>query len=403
MKKRIMVFLLTLIIIINTTIPYNSYAATSSTGTFSDVQEHQSEAGQETVDKVFEEQQATVSTDNGSRSEKVGEGQSISGVVVGVLGWVFALLPKTVNGIMDIAINNTQSNELDENGNLKYPKIGLLNGDRFTIEDVVMGKYYLFNADFTDYREYSTNPIDIIKQNVAKWYFALRNVAIVGILMLLVYLGIRMAISTVASEQAKYKKMFQNWLVSFILLFLMHYVFIIIFEIQDILLSLIKHLTEGEGFEEKLLNDTYNTFASAKGWNGVVYVIEMIVLVYYQIKFFLVYSKRFFSVGFLFAISPLITLADAINSVSSNVPIFRKWLRDILYNIFLQVIHAAVYAVFILSAASIATEVPIIGMLLLMTLSRSEKTLKSTFGLNAKGLSDEKLLDKIKQRGAKTP
>ena len=74
-----------------------------------------------------------------------------------------------------------------------------------------------------------------------------------------------------------------------------------------------------------------------------------------------------------------------------------------MYNIFLQVIHLAVYTVFILSAAEIAKEVPILGVLLLMTLSRTEKIVKTTFGLNGKGLSDEKLLEKIKSRGAKMP
>ena len=209
-----------------------------------------------------------------------------------------------------------------------------------------------------------------------------------------------MAISTVAEEQAKYKKMFYYWLTSFIILFFMHYIFIIIFYIQEFLVSIIGEVTSGEGFEESVLNDTFNTFASVKGWDCAVYVIEMVVLVYYQIKFFLVYSKRFFMVGFLFTISPLITVADAIYSASSRTPIFRKWVKEIMYNILLQLIHAVVYAVFILSAASIAKRMPVLGMLLLMTLSRAEKIIKTTFGLNGKGLSDEKLLDRIKQRGA---
>ena len=402
MKKKIATTLLILIIIISAAIPNKSYAEYKKpTGTFKDAQEHQEKRGEDTVNEVFEEQKATVTPNSGSRSEDVKEGKSSSSVVAGALGWLFSLFPNTLNGIITLVVNSTQTNAVDSNGNPKYPKLS--NTNRFTIEDLVMGKYYIFNINFTEYSSTSTNPIELVKQNIGKWYFSLRNIAIVGNLILLVYLGIRMAISTVATEQARYKKMFSNWLASFVLIFTMHYVFIIVFEIQEVLISLIGSLTQGEGFEEQILNDTFNTFAQAKGWNGVVYVMEMLILAYYQIKFFIVYSKRFFTVGFLFTISPLITLADAIYSVSSRVPIFRKWLREILYNIFLQVIHATVYAVFILSAASIAKEMPIIGMLLLMTLSRSEKIIKTTFGLNGKGLSDEKLLEKIKQRGAKTP
>ena len=402
MKRRLLMILLILIFIISTAVPNNSYAAdTKPTGTFKDAQKHQEESGQDTVDQVFEEQKATVSPDNGSRAEDLSEGQSSSSLVAGTLGSLFSIFPKMLNVLITLVINNTQTNAIDEHANLKYPKLSASN--RFTIEDIVMGRYYMFDIDFTEYNATGTNPIDLVKQNVAKWYFSLRNIAIVGNLILLIYLGIRMATSTVATSQARYRKMFFNWLASFVLIFTMHYVLIIVFEIQGVLISLIGTLTQGEGFEEQIINDTFNTFATAKGWNGVVYVIEMFILVYYQIKFFILYVKRFFTVGFLFTISPLITLADAIYSVSSNVPIFRKWLREIMYNIFLQVIHATIYAIFILSAASIAKEMPIIGMLLLMTLSRSEKIIKSTFGLNGRGLGDEKLLDKIKQRGAKMP
>ena len=39
----------------------------------------------------------------------------------------------------------------------------------------------------------------------------------------------------------------------------------------------------------------------------------------------------------------------------------------------------------------------LVGILFLTTLSRIEQIIRSTFGLKGKGLSDEKLLDKIKK------
>ena len=44
-----------------------------------------------------------------------------------------------------------------------------------------------------------------IRKNIAIWYYALRNLAIGILLAILIYVGIRMAISTVASDEAKYK------------------------------------------------------------------------------------------------------------------------------------------------------------------------------------------------------
>lgn len=415
MKKKISIIVLILIVVINATIPCKSYAQDSSssgtssksTGTFQDAQRYQEKNGENAVNDVMEGQKAKITPDSGTREEKVGETKSSSNLIAGALGWLFALLPMTVNGFFNIIINDTQINEVDANGQQKYPKLVAdafnKTNNRFTIEDLVMGRYYLFDINFTKVNLNSSNTMDKIKTSIAVWYYSLRNIAIVGNLILLIYIGIRIAISTVAEKQARYKKMFYYWLTSFLLVFLMHYIFTLIFDVQEMLLNFIGNFTKGEGFEEQVINNTFDTFASAKGWNCVVYVIEMYALVYYQIKFFLVYSKRSFTVGFLFTISPLITLADAIYSANSRVPIFKKWLREILYNIFLQIIHAAVYAVFILSAAEIAKEMPILGVLLLMTLSRTEKIVKTTFGLNGNGLSDEKLLEKIKSRGAKAP
>ena len=392
MKKKLVAFILILIFIINTTIPNSSYAYTF-TGTYQDAQDHQAEGKDQTVKEVWEEEKATVTPSGSSaRSEELKEGQNSSSVVAGVLGSVFATLPLTLNSILTLIINVSQPSN-----NSNYPKIG--SGDRFLIEDLVMGKYYLFDIDITNYKTDSNNITDILKKNVAKWYFSLRNLAIVANLILLIYIGIRMMISTVAEDQAKYKKMFTNWLISFLLIFGIHYIFILLFQVQKILIELISMLTQGEGFEEELLNNSWDLFSNAKGWNGVIYVIEIYIFVYYQLKFFYLYFKRVLSVDFLFIISPIITVADAIYSASSSVPIYRKWFREITFNIFIQVIHAVVYAIFILSAASIAKAVPILGALLLMTLSRTEKIIKSTFRVKGpKNLGDMKFLDIIKQR-----
>lgn len=122
------------------------------------------------------------------------------------------------------------------------------------------------------------------------------------------------------------------------------------------------------------------------------------MLVYYQVKFFIVYFKRLLEVGFLISISPLVTITYPIDKVGDErAQAYKAWLTRIIYNIFIQLIHAIVYVVFIFSAAEIAKTVPIVGILFLTTLSRTEKIIKTTFGLKGKGFSDEKLLDKLKK------
>ena len=46
-----------------------------------------------------------------------------------------------------------------------------------------------------------------LQKNISKWYKALRLFALVGLLSVLVYVGIRIIISSTGQEKAKYKKM----------------------------------------------------------------------------------------------------------------------------------------------------------------------------------------------------
>lgn len=52
-----------------------------------------------------------------------------------------------------------------------------------------------------------------LRELVSTWYVALRNIALVAMLSMLVYVGIRILLSSVASDKAKYKQMLQDWLI----------------------------------------------------------------------------------------------------------------------------------------------------------------------------------------------
>ena len=65
-----------------------------------------------------------------------------------------------------------------------------------------------------------------VRGNVALWYTIFRYMAIAIMLVLLVVLGIRLAIASVAEERALYKRMILDWLTCFILLF---FTFVLVF------------------------------------------------------------------------------------------------------------------------------------------------------------------------------
>ena len=55
--------------------------------------------------------------------------------------------------------------------------------------------------------------INVIRENIANWYYALRYLCIIGLLITLIYLGIRMALSSIGEQKAKYKQMCIAWVV----------------------------------------------------------------------------------------------------------------------------------------------------------------------------------------------
>lgn len=63
-----------------------------------------------------------------------------------------------------------------------------------------------------------------IRDYVWGGYRALRTIATVGMMSVLVYIGIRIVIASAASDKAKYKEMLGDWLVGMVLLFTMHYI-----------------------------------------------------------------------------------------------------------------------------------------------------------------------------------
>lgn len=61
---------------------------------------------------------------------------------------------------------------------------------------------------------------------ISSWYYALRNFSIIALLIILVYIGIRIVISSAADDRAKYKQKLMDWLVAMCLLFFMHYIMV---------------------------------------------------------------------------------------------------------------------------------------------------------------------------------
>lgn len=401
MKKIINIFLI-IIILINALLPYKSYAIDTSiltnttNSTSNDNGESSSSSGSSTIpDESYSnveqagikdinsitEGQATV---NG-KQQPIEETGSMFTTVTSIVCGLIAMIPKTVDFLMTVVVRPYQETSYNAsyNGELSEYEDEVSEFRWFTIQDLVLGKITLFDANFFDTSvgsNVSNNPNILMKENVRTWYYSVNQIAIIANLLVLIYVGIRMAISTVAEEQARYKTMLFDWVGSLIILFALPYILTFIFAIADALLKLLPQVTGKDNFEALLTTKLYDQIIGDKA-DGVITIITstitLVLLTYYQVKFFFKYFIRFIKIGFLIVISPIITITYSIDKKSA----YNIWLKELLGAIFMQLVNAIMYIVFIFSAAEIATKAPLITVAFFMALSKGEKIFYALFKL----------------------
>ena len=91
--------------------------------------------------------------------------------------------------------------------------------------DIFFNTYKILDINFFDLNDLDTNSfIYKFRTSVAYWFYTLRFISSAILLCILVYVGIKMAISSVADDKAKYKKMLIDWCCSLALIFLLQYI-----------------------------------------------------------------------------------------------------------------------------------------------------------------------------------
>lgn len=86
------------------------------------------------------------------------------------------------------------------------------------------------------------SPAKLLQSVIASWYKAFRNIALVALLSILVYIGIRIILSSTANDKAKFKQMLTDWLVALCLVFLMHYIMSFSVTINEKFIKVVKSI-----------------------------------------------------------------------------------------------------------------------------------------------------------------
>ena len=274
----------------------------------------------------------------------------------------------------------------------------------FTIEGLLTNQYPIFNIDL--FSETPSGPnsqfSNDIKQSAAVWYVSIRNIALVGMVISLIYVAIRMAIATVAEEKAKYKKMLTSWFIGLVLIFVIHYIIIIMLRLSSEFINFIKTAIETDtstsGMEKDILGNLWNTLNKTDGAQKIYIVILYMVLTYYELKFFIMYMFRVFKVFILTIIAPIIALTYPIDTIGDGrAQAFNHWFRMIMMEIFVQPIQLVIYIIFVYSASEIAKTAPIIGIIFIIALDNGEKIIRKALKIEGgPQLKDIKLMRKGK-------
>ena len=338
--------------------------------------------------------------DNGTDDEgnKAEVTPSILGTIFQSISLMLNSFPMTVNALMTHLAKNPTGTEDPLKEAVEYVVDLVDVSTYFSIQRTVFNEVALFNIDVfnmdstykvgigdKEQEIHQTPALINLKESTAKWFYICRLLAIMINLCVLIYVGIRMAISTVATEEARYKKMLISWAESIVILFFLQYIMTFAIQLGNIVLNIIYNLREGlnsESFEEVIMAKIFRFLSESSGMQTFMYSVFFWFLVLMQAKFFLTYLKRVLSVMFLTIISPFITVTFSIDKMGDNkAQAFDTWMKEYIINISLQPIHAAIYLVFVFTAGEIAATAPFVAMVFLLVLGRLEKIVRDVFGI----------------------
>lgn len=283
-----------------------------------------------------------------------------------------------------------------------------------------------------------------LRPTISKWYFALRNLAIVALLSILVYIGIRILISSSADDKAKYKQRMVDWLVAMCLLFFMHYIMAFAVKMTEEITKAVNSVNDpyyitfgdsdsklkdykyeaGSGDSEgeyifnvsdglgKTLHDN-NIITDCNGkyifmWPTNLtgkarielqleptedlteddiemrqfgYTVIYLALVMYTILFLFRYLKRVMMLAFLTIIAPLMAMTYPLDKLQDgSAQGFNTWLKEYIFNLLIQPVHLILYTVLIGASMDLIADNIVFALASLGFILQAEKILRKFFG-----------------------
>lgn len=281
-------------------------------------------------------------------------------------------------------------------------------------------EYYYYKDD--DGNEVKTSPQDIgaqLSSTISKWYVSLRYIGIVIMMIVLLYVGIRMLISTVASDKAKYKQMLQDWAMGMVILFSIHYIMVFSNVMVNSLTKVVSSSVAGttytavvqdkggkiKDFFDEQFGEGNDYIQNIDGKDTLVWPTNLmgrlrigaqlaswgseyiglalcfIVLVIFTAFFVFTYLKRVIYMAFLTLMAPLVAVTYPIDKLNDGqAQGFNKWFKEYIFNLLIQPLHLLLYYILVTSAFELAGSNIIYSLVAIGFMIPAEKLLRSFFG-----------------------
>lgn len=290
-------------------------------------------------------------------SDYVGDvADGIIGVATLGLRILVVTLATGLRGLATAVAHST--GEVDESYNMVTPDEILFN--QLAITDINFFQGDTFGVGNNKKTlEGKDNPVKAIRKAIANWYYALRVIAIIFLLIALIYVGVRLAAATVAEDRAKYKKWIWNWLLSMCILFVLHYLIITIISVNNSFVEILFNAKEAAFHED---NDTFFNYTTGLAIDSITtvlsgieawsYLITYVAIVVLTFIFLIMYIRRMITVAFLILISPIITITYSIDKLGDGKSqALNTWFRKFMEAVLIQPFHCIIYIVFVATAA----------------------------------------------------
>lgn len=296
---------------------------------------------------------------------------NLAGGIVSIIYWPKRILATGIAFILDMIVANLAQTE-----GVNYGK-----GTPITIitpYEIFFNKYKLLDINFFDFKNVeSGSMVYTIRTSVATWFYTMRIIASAILLVVLIYVGIRMALSTIAEDKAKYKRMLFDWVCSLALIFVLQYIAIFTIYCNNAIVNALKSaMTDLSSVEDQIGNILLDIGLKAVAGIGITSIAAVLVfcfIVFQTIAFLIAYISRMIKVGFLIIISPLISLTYSIDKMGDGkAQALGNWLKEYVYTILIQPFHCVMYMAFVRTALTLLVDTSAVKVLGIPLLESAE-------------------------------